>query len=214
MKKVKNTVNYAFHLKRVAILLAVIELGTLSSGASAVSAECRVAATRCEVKDMINQAQFAPQPGEALPANVAVTLHIAATNNFQPAKSKGPSNYAGNGSLTLNVYNGTAAAVGVTCASATGSLNYYGYSGASITTATNVSLTPTPAGAATPPALSIATASAGATSTVSASTTAVTSFAPSNLWGVTMSGQYLCVITPTDTAYATATVLAPVNFSS
>lgn len=181
------------------------------------TAQChdRIAATKCEVHEMISQAQFSLQPGNPVPANVAVTLQIMAVSSFQPSKQNGAANYSGSATLTLTAYNGTAATVDVSCATTTPSaLSYYGYSGSKITDATNIAITATPAAAATPPALSIAAAAAEATSTVSGTTTAVTSFTPNNLWSVSMSGQYLCTITPADTAYAPATVLVPVHFSS
>lgn len=197
--------------KCLALTLCLVPLGTYAADS------CKVAATRCEVEKIITQKlAAAPQPGNALPASAAVTAKITGVSNFVPDKKNGSSDYTGNATLTLSIYNGTSDTVDVSCSGdSPAQLKYYGYSGSKITSSTNTLLTPTPSGAGTPPALSI---SAGAATSVSASadtdTTAVTSFSPSNLWSVSMTGQYLCTITPADTNYEAVTVLVPVTFNS
>ncbi|MDF1645900.1 MAG: hypothetical protein P1U61_02810 [Legionellaceae bacterium] len=195
----------------LALTLCLIPFGAQALG------KCKVAATTCEVEKMITERMLsAPQPDNAIPANIAVTSRIIGISNFVPEKKNGRSDYTGSATLTLEIYNGTNDTVDVTCSGAAPAyLKYYGYSGRQITSATNTQITPTPSAAETPPALSItAAASASAATSADTATTAVTSFSPSSLWGVSMIGSYLCTITPADTAYDETTILVPVTFDS
>ncbi len=197
--------------KYLALALCLLPLGLQAAKT------CKVAATTCEVESIITQRLLsAPQPNNAIPANVAVTSKITGISNFIPEKKNGRSDYTGSATLTLEIYNGTNDTVDVSCSGASpGYLKYYGYSGSKITSATNTQLTPTPSGAETPPDLSITAAASGAVSaSADTTTTEVTAFSPSSLWSVTMTGQYLCTITPADTAYDAITVLVPVTFDS
>ncbi len=205
MKKNNNKSKY------LALTFCLVPLGVQSAG------NCKVAATTCEVDKMITQKLLsAPQPGSSIPANIAVTSRITGVSNFIPDRRNGRSDYTGSATLTLEVYNGTSDTVDVTCSGESpASLTYYGYSGGQVNSSSNTQITPTPSGAETPPALTIKAAASGSVSTsTDTSTTPVTSFSPSNLWGVSMTGKYLCTITPADTAYDAATVLVPVTFDS
>ncbi len=197
--------------KYLALTLCLLPLGTQAA------ANCKVAATACEVEKIVTKRlAAAPQPNNALPASLVVTSKITGVSNFIPEKRNGRSDYTGSATLTLEIYNGTSDTVDVTCSGASPAyLKYYGYSGRNITASSNTELTPTPSAAATPPALSITAAAAtSVSSSADTATTAVTAFSPDTLWSVTMTGQYLCTITPVDTNYEEVTVLVPVSFDS
>ncbi len=197
--------------KYLALTFCLIPLGAQAAG------NCKVAATTCEVERIVaNKLAAAPQPNNAIPANIAVTSKITGVSNFIPEKKNGRSDYTGSATLTLEIYNGTDSTVDVVCSGASPAyLKYYGYSGRKITSSTNTLLTPTPADAGTPPTLSIAAAASLSVSTSTDTvTTAVTAFSPDSLWSVTMTGQYLCTITPADTSYTEVTVLVPITFDS
>ena len=207
---------------KIKTFAGVFILMATSYDAIAVGAgSCKVAATKCEVENMITKASLAPQTSHPLPIATFVALNITSLENFKPAEVYGAQPYSGNASMKLNVQNFTTSpsdtAVTVLCTTSAAEIDYQGYVGNNITVAVNTSLNPSNAGDASYVTLTSGAVASGGTGTdtkalaEAAASAAITLTFTDLAWTFEVKGYYTCVITPATGIYTASTVYVPIT---